>query len=88
VTAEATVRTAPARLPIDHRAARERWGEPDEWVGSVNDPRTREEQGIRFNEKWIYYLPHDEQRWVYWHRYGCRGVLRRARDGSLGPEPL
>jgi hypothetical protein len=80
VTAEAG---AVATAAIDHRSARERWGEPDEWVGSVNDPRTREEHGIRFNEKWIYYLTGDAQRWVYWHRYACRAVLLRARDGSL-----
>jgi hypothetical protein len=84
VTAEA----ASCAAELDHHAARERWGEPDAWVGSVNDPRTREEVGIRFNEKWIYYLPGGEQRWVYWHRYACRGVLRLRPDGVVRPEPL
>ena len=43
----------------------ERWGDPDEQSGSVNDPRTGEEHGIRFNEKWIYLLPGGERRLVY-----------------------
>jgi hypothetical protein len=73
---------------FDHRAARERFGEPDEWEGNVNDPRTREEHGIRFNEKWIYYLPDGAQRFVYWHRYACRGVLVKEADGQLRPEPI
>lgn len=79
---------APVATELDHRGARELWGEPDEWEGSVNDPRTREEHGIRFNEKWVYYLHRGEQRWVYWHRYQCRGVLRRGAEGSVRPEGL
>ena len=73
---------------FDHRAARERFGEPDEWEGSVNDPRTREEHGVRYNEKWIYLLPGGEERRVYWHRYDLRGVLRIRRDGTASPESL
>jgi hypothetical protein len=86
VTAERAALAAPGKL--DHRAARERWGEAHEWIGSVNDPRTLEEHGIRFNEKWIYHLPGGEQRWVYWHRYAPRGVLLRGRDGVVKPEEL
>jgi hypothetical protein len=84
VTAEA----AAPKPRFDHRAARERFGEPDEWEGSVNDPRTREEHGIRFNEKWIYHLPGGERRLVYWHRYGCRGILRQGADGQVAAEPV
>ena len=29
-------------------------GAPTDQEGSVNDPRTRVEHGVRFNEKWIY----------------------------------
>jgi hypothetical protein len=85
VTAEAAFS---AGIELDHHEARERWGEPDAWTGSVNDPRTREENGIRFNEKWIYFLHGGDQRWVYWHRYACRGVLRLCADGVLQAEPL
>jgi hypothetical protein len=85
------VTAEPASLPaadFNHRAARDRWGEPAEWTGSVNDPRTREEHGIRFNEKWIYHLHGGEQRWVYWHRYAFRGAVRVARDGTVRPESI
>lgn len=73
---------------LDHFRARERFGAPDEWEGSVNDPRTREEHGIRYNEKWVYVLPDGGRRLVYWHRYDCRGVLREAPDGSVTPESI
>jgi len=78
----------PEGLPLRHRDARDRFGQPDEWQGSVNDPRTYEEHGLRYNEKWIYYLAGGEKRLVYWYRYACRGVLREAADGSVSPEPL
>ena len=63
-----------------------RWGEPDEQVGSVNDPRTREEHGIQHNEKWIYLLPGGDRRVVYWLRYDFRGSVRVAGDGSVCSE--
>jgi len=72
---------------ITHAEARECWGDPDDQEGSVNDPRTREEHGLRFNERWIYRLPAGEQRVVYWHRYDCRGVLRVRASGEVVPEP-
>ena len=55
MTAESSSSEASERFT--HIRARRLWGEPDEWEGSVNDPRTREEHGIRFNEKWVYSLP-------------------------------
>jgi hypothetical protein len=72
---------------LTHAEARERWGEPDEQEGSVNDPRTREEHGLRFNERWTYLLPCGERRFVYWHRYDCRGVRRLRASGEVVPEP-
>jgi hypothetical protein len=72
---------------LTHAEARERWGDPDEQEGSVNDPRTREEHGVRFNERWIYRLPEGVQRRVYWHRYDCRGVLSVRPGGEVVPEP-
>ena len=73
---------------LSHVEARERWGLPDEQRGSVNDPRTGEEHGIRFNEKWIYLLPDGSRRIVYWHRYDFRGSVREAADGSVSAERL
>ena len=70
-----------------HADARERWGMPDAWEGSVNDPRTRSEHGIRFNEKWVYSLPDGARRIVYWHRYDCRAdhSCRFGRNGRPRP---
>ena len=73
---------------VTHQSARERWGEPQEWEGSVNDPRTREEHGIRYNEKWIYLLREGQRRLVYWHRYGFRGMLLELADGSVQQESV
>ena len=73
---------------IDHASVRERFGLPTEQVGSVNDPRTREENGVRWNEKWIWLLPHGERRIVYWHRYDFRGALLEQPDGSVRAEAL
>lgn len=52
----------------------QRWGTPQGTLGSVNEPREREEHGVRFNEKWTYRLRRPEptdprERLVYWHRY-------------------
>jgi hypothetical protein len=86
VTAETS--TAPTSERVTHIAARQRWGAPDEWEGSVNDPRTREEHGIRFNEKWVYVLADGSRRLVYWHRYDFRGALREQPNGSVEPESI
>lgn len=67
-----------------------RLGAPAEQVGSVNDPRTRQEHGLVWNEKWVY-LGEDGQtveRVVLWNRYDLVGVLRIGPDGSAEAEPL
>ena len=73
---------------LTHAAARERFGLPDEVEGSVNDPRTREQHGVRWNEKWTYRLEHGDERVIFWHRYDCRGVFTVAVDGSAKRESL
>jgi len=73
---------------VTHAVVREQFGLPTEQVGSVNDPRTREEHGVRWNEKWIYPLPDGGRRVVYWHRYDFRGVLREEPDGNVRKESL
>jgi hypothetical protein len=82
------VERRPPAQQFTHADARVLWGEPDEQQGSVNDPRTREEHGIRFNERWVYRLPDGAQRLVYWHRYDWRGTLRVRPGGEVLPEPL
>ncbi len=73
---------------LTHGVVRERFGVPDEVVGSVNDPRTVEENSVRWNEKWVYLLEHGQRRIVYWHRYDCRGVFVASPDGSVSREVL
>ncbi len=65
-------------------------GAPTDQVGSVNDPRTREEHGVRWNEKWIYRREDGQaiERVVLWNRYDLTGVFRIAPDGSAEPEKL
>ena len=67
-----------------------RFGAPTEQVGSVNDPRTHEECGVKWNEKWIYRDPEGEgfDRWVLWNRYDLLGAFRVKPDGSSEPEAL
>jgi hypothetical protein len=85
VTAEAS---ASGVGPLTHIRARQLWGEPDEWEGSVNDPRTREEHGVRFNEKWVYCLADGSRRLLYWHRYDFRGLKIELPDGTVVEETL
>lgn len=63
-------------------------GEPTDQVGSVNDPRTHDEHGVRWNEKWIYRDGHTVLRVVLWNRYDLAGVFQVKPDGSVEPEPL
>lgn len=64
------------------------FGTPDEAEGSVNEPREREEQGLRFNERWLYRHPCNDplrayERTIYWHRYDYVGsCIRRTRDSA------
>ncbi len=65
-------------------------GSPTDQEGSVNDPRTREEYGVRFNEKWIYRGADGRsvERVVLWKRYDLVGVFRVEPDGRAEPESL
>ena len=65
-------------------------GAPTDQEGSVNDPRMRDEHGVRFNEKWIYRGEDGEsvERVVLWNRYDLAGAFRLRPDGTALPEPL
>jgi len=65
-------------------------GPPTDQIGSVNEPRTHVDYGVRWNEKWIYRAEHNQEieRVVLWHRYDFEGVFRVKPDGSAEPEPL
>src|SRR4051794_8790039 len=60
--------------PIRRNIVVQRWGTPQGTVGSVNEPRERAENGVCFNEKWLYRVPGrgtqpGYERIVYWLRY-------------------
>lgn len=64
-------------------------GAPSEQIGSVNEPRTHEENGVRFNEKWIHRNREGRiERIVLWDRYDLVGVFRVDEDGVAHPESL
>jgi hypothetical protein len=73
---------------IDRALVARLLGDPTDQIGSVNDPRTQSEQGLRWNEKWIYRAEHGQEveRVVLWNRYDFLGVFRVQPDGSLEPE--
>jgi hypothetical protein len=76
--------------PPDRGRVWKRLGAPTDQEGSVNDPRTRVEYGVTWNEKWIYRGGNGEsiQRVVLWNRYDLVGVFRIAPDGSAEAEAL
>ena len=62
-------------------------GTPNRTEGSLNDPRLYDENGLRFNEKWIYAdLTHDPagvpMRIIYWWRYDFVGTMVRANENE------
>ena len=64
-------------------------GAPTDQLGSVNDPRTTEEQGVRWNEKWVYLAADGSvKRVVLWNRYDLLGVFKIDADGGAEPEKL
>jgi hypothetical protein len=73
--------------PIHRNLVVKYFGTPNDTEGSVNEPREREENGMRFNEKWVYRHPLRDpadalERTIYWRRYDYVGsVIRTATDG-------
>jgi hypothetical protein len=69
------------------------WGTPNVTVGSVNEPRELEENGQRFNEKWVYRLSQatpdqPKERIIYWHRYDFVGAYLVTASGHAVREDL
>jgi hypothetical protein len=65
-------------------------GSPTDQIGSVNDPRTSVDFGVKWNEMWRYKDPEGEgfDRVVLWNRYDFLGVWRLSPDGRAEPEKL
>jgi hypothetical protein len=80
--------------PILRNAVVKYFGTPDQTEGSVNEPRERDEHGLRFNEKWTYRRPLRDpagavDRIIYWHRYDYVGSMIRTRpDGGWQMDDL
>lgn len=74
--------------PILRNAVVKYFGTPERTEGSVNEPRERQEQGMRFNEKWTYKRPLRDpadavERVIYWRRYDYVGsFVRHSPDGE------
>lgn len=65
------------------------FGAPTDQQGSVNDPRTTEEFGVKWNEKWVYRGEDQSvEKVVLWLRYDLVGAFRLKPDGSAEPIPL
>jgi hypothetical protein len=73
--------------PVLRNAVVKYLGTPNCTEGSVNEPRERQEHGMRFNEKWTYKRPlHDPvnpyERIICWRRYDYVGSLVRHSSAS------
>ena len=77
-------------MALDRGTVWEKLGAPTDQVGSVNDPRTTEEHGVKWNEKWVYRGGDGDsvERIVLWHRYDFLGAFRVSPDGTATPEDL
>ncbi len=80
-----------AAQPIRRNMIVQRWGTPAATVGSVNEPRERSENGVAFNEKWLYRVPgHGAEpgyeRIIYWLRYDFVASFVIRPDGSVARE--
>ena len=77
-------------MSIDRGRAWDLFGAPNEQQGSVNDPRSHVEHGVRWNEKWVY-LSEDGSRparLLLWHRYDLVGAFEIGPEGAVGALPL
>ncbi len=75
------------KTSVSRNAVVELLGTPQRTLGSVNDPREQEENGTRFNDKWIYTgLVNDPsglpERVICWHRYDFTSTRVRSGPGS------
>ena len=77
-------------MSLDRGQVAKRFGAPTDQVGSVNDPRTSEDHGVKWNEMWVYEDPEGQgfDRVVLWNRYDLLGVWRVFAGGRAEPEPL
>ena len=76
-------------MSLDRGRAWKLLGAPTDQQGSVNDPRTTEEFGVKWNEKWVYRGEDQSvEKVVLWLRYDLVGAFRLKPDGSAEPISL
>ena len=77
-------------MSLDRGQVWKLFGAPTDQEGSVNDPRTSQEHGVTWNEKWVYRGGHGDEveRVVLWNRYDLVGVFRVKPNGSAEAETL
>jgi len=74
--------------PVRRNMVVQCWGTPQETVGSVNEPRERSENGVAFNERWLYRIrghgaEPGYERIVYWLRYDFVASFVIKPDGAI-----
>ena len=74
--------------PVTRKEVWSKLGAPTDQEGSVNDPRSHDEYGVSWNEKWIYRSGAQIVRVVLWQRYDLLGIFRIDGDGRATPEAL
>lgn len=77
-------------MSLDRATVWKELGAPSDQQGSVNDPRTHTDYGVKWNEKWIYRADDGEsiERIVLWNRYDFAGAFRLEPDGTAQPETI
>ncbi len=80
-------------VPVVRNQVVQCWGTPQVTVGSVNEPREMEENGHRFNEKWVYRLSpispdQPSERIIYWQRYDFVGACLVTKGGTVTKEDV
>jgi hypothetical protein len=76
-------------MSLDRGRAWKLFGAPTDQQGSVNDPRTTEEFGVKWNEKWVYRGEDQSvEKVVLWLRYDLVGAFSLKPAGSAEPIPL
>ena len=77
-------------MSLDRGRAWKLFGAPTDQEGSVNDPRMRDEYGVRWNEKCIYRGGDGKsvERVVLWNRYDLAGAFHVLPDGRCEPISL
>jgi hypothetical protein len=70
-------------MSLDRGQVWQMLGAPDEQLGGPNEPRTHDDYGVTWNEKWVYVGSDGKTaaRVVLWHRYDLMGAFEIDASG-------